>query len=81
MTELQNRYEFLVDRWCEGRNLEPLRFLLNAHASLNGLTDGWADFHTDVRSIKARYASKLPNDELEAVVDLICIADKALERK
>ena len=81
MTDIQSHFEFLIERWCERRALNPLRYLLSARASLNGLTDGWEDFRTNIRSIRARYSAELPEDELTAVIELIGIANKGLDRK
>ena len=80
MTELYSHIKFLTDRWCESRNLEPLRLLLNARASLNGLTDGWAEFRRNLKAIRARYSQDLPEGELDALISAICIADSALDR-
>ena len=80
VTELYSHIEFLTDRWCESRNLEPLRLLLNAKASLNGLTDGWAEFRSNLKTIRARFSQDLPEGELNALISAICIADSALDR-
>ncbi|MEL7025035.1 MAG: hypothetical protein AAGL69_14970 [Pseudomonadota bacterium] len=77
-TDLQRHLEFLTDRWCARRTLEPLRRLLNARAALNGLTDGWSDFRFELQSIRADFQSDLESDEFDALVDAIDIADNAL---
>ena len=78
MTELNDHVEFLADRWCESPRLEPLRLLLNAKASLNGLTDGWQDFRSALRSIRAVHGSELPREEFDRLVSAIHITDEAL---
>ena len=80
MTELIEYVDFLVNRWCESRNLEPLRMLLNGKESLNGLTDGWEEFRFELRTIRAQFAHELPEDEIDSLVAAIDIADEALER-
>lgn len=69
--QFSERVHFLIDRWCERRELEPLRRLLNGRASINGLTDGWAEMRDELRAIRSQNKDNLKDDELDAVVELI----------
>lgn len=79
MDDLNKRIRFLADSWCESRNLEPLRLLLNARASLNGLTDGWEELRRNLQTIRSRYSDNLPEEEIDALVSAIHIADEVLQ--
>ena len=80
MAELHSHIEFLANRWCSSRNFEPLRLLLNAKASLNGLTDGWAECRTNLQSIRVNHGRGMSEEEMNALIEAIHIADKAMER-
>lgn len=65
------KIRFLIDRWCERRELQPLRRLLNGQASINGLTDGWIEIRDELRTIRAQDKAVLRNDEMKVVAELI----------
>ena len=68
---LGEKIRFLIDRWCDRRELQPLRRLLNGQASINGLTDGWIEIRDELRTIRAQDKAVLKNDELKVVAELI----------
>jgi hypothetical protein len=72
---LDRKIRFLIDRWCERRELEPLRRLLNGRASINGLTDGWNEMRDELRTIRARHKALLKDDELSAVIEITHIIE------
>ena len=80
MEEFIRNQEFLIDRWCSRKQLKPLRHLLNGQASLNGLTDGWSDMLTELKTIRSQCTDELQQDEFEKLVQLIHYAQAALER-
>ena len=80
MEEFIRNQEFLIDRWCSRKQLKPLRHLLNGQASLNGLTDGWSDMLTELKTIRSQCTDELQQDEFEKLVQLIHHAQAALER-
>ncbi len=61
----------MIDRWCERRELQPLRRLLNGQASINALTDGWYEMRDELRIIRAQDKAALNNDEMDVVIELI----------
>jgi hypothetical protein len=74
--QLDQKTRFLIDRWCERRELEPLRRLLNGRASINGLTDGWNEMRDELRTIRAQHEALLKDDELSAVMELTHIIER-----
>ncbi len=69
--QLGEKIHFLIDRWCERRELQPLRRLPNGQASINGLTDGWIEMRDELRTIRAKDKAVLKNDEMDVVIELI----------
>ena len=79
MKEFINNQQFLIDRWCSRKYLEPLRHLLNGQASLNGLSDGMCEMLHELKTIRANYSHELPNDEFEILVSLIHFVERSME--
>ncbi len=69
--ELGEKIHFLIDRWCDRRELRPLRRLLNGQASINALTDGWIEMRDELKAIRAQDKAVLKNDEMDIVIKLI----------
>ncbi len=69
--QLGEKIHFLIDRWCERRELQALRRLPNGQASINGLTDGWIEMRDELRTIRAKDKAVLKNDEMDVVIELI----------
>lgn len=81
MSDIHRKIEFLIDRWCDSRKLEPLRRLLNAKASINGLTDGWEDLRQELKTIRAKHRNELKADEFDTIVDVLHMVEDILERR
>ena len=76
----------LVDRWNgkpfrDRRSLHPLSRILGPYLGFNGLTDGWGELGTSLKSIRALDRDQLTSVELAAVEDLIRMADDAVHRR
>jgi len=69
----------LVDAWCDRRCLRALRHVL-AGWPMVPLTDGWAAFMDAMKNVRADARDELTAAELEAVDDLIRIAERAVYR-
>jgi hypothetical protein len=80
MDEFIEKQAFLIDRWCSRKQLKPLRHLLNGEASLNGLTDGWEEMLTELKTIRAQNKEELKQDEFEIIVELIHVVETVLNR-
>jgi hypothetical protein len=76
--EFINTLEGLIDSWCERRSLKPLARMLNPYLSFNGMTDGWGDLRTALKSIRALDSDQLSTNERGIIDDLIRAADTAL---
>jgi hypothetical protein len=70
----------LVDAWCERRALEPLRVILSCYPRVNGLTDEWDALAAAFKTVRVRFASQLPAQELEAVIGLQQLAESIVYR-
>jgi hypothetical protein len=71
----------LVDRWCEERRLEHLAAVLPSFLAFNGLTDGWADLRSGLRSAVGLGANDLPDEEWDTLQSLSRDADNVLSRR
>jgi hypothetical protein len=69
----------LVERWCERRDLSALAGILPAWLSNNGLTDGWADLASALRSMSG--SRKLPDQEREQLKRLYVAVDYAVRNR
>ncbi len=81
MSNIHQNIDFLIERWCDTRKLEPLRRLLNGKASINGLTDGWEDLRQELKTIRARYGRELEKNEFDTLVDTLHMVEDMLEQR
>ena len=79
-SEYKNKQEYLIDRWCARKQLNPLRHILNGRSGLNGLTDGWESMLTDLKSIRSECKAELVKDEFDTLVELIHETEELLGR-
>lgn len=68
----------LIDHWCQQRRLRQLAAVLPSFVAFNGLTDGWAELSSGLKSAVALGWESLPDDEWERLQSLSRDADKAL---
>ncbi|WP_213738537.1 hypothetical protein [Bradyrhizobium sp. dw_411] len=67
----------LIDDWCDKRCLRPLSRVLGPFLNFNGLTDGWADLATGLKSVRAQDQSALSSEEMAIINGLIQTTDEA----
>jgi len=79
-SDISENLDFLIDRWCSRKELEPLRKVLNGKAGINGLTDGWAELLLELKSVRAQDKGNLQSEEYDMVVELIHTTEKILGR-
>jgi hypothetical protein len=77
--EIHGEAKRLVDGWCDRRCLRALRHALTGWPMMP-LTDGWAAFMDAMKNVRANARDELTPAELEAVDDLIRIAERAVYR-
>jgi hypothetical protein len=70
----------LINGWCDKRSLGPLSRVLGPYLGFNGMTDGWAELATSLKSVRAQYRDHLTADEMETIGDLIRATDRAIYR-
>lgn len=68
--EIGAKIDYLVSAWCARKELVPLRHILNGAASINGLTDGWAELLAALRTIRAQCKDRITEQELDVVIEL-----------
>jgi hypothetical protein len=68
----------LIDVWCERRCLRPLATVLGPYISFNGLTDGWAEINTALKTVRALDRDLLLESELRVIDNLVRAADHAI---
>jgi hypothetical protein len=68
----------LISVWCDKRSLRPLSRVLNAYLDFNGLTDGWAELATGLKSIRAQDRDMLTAEEMATIDELIRATDTAI---
>jgi len=57
----------LIDTWCKRRDFDLLAMVLPAYQSLNGLTDGWGDLRSAVRTARLRAKEASERERLRDV--------------
>jgi hypothetical protein len=76
---VNQRIQELVDSWCERRELGALASLLPAWLSNNGLTDGWDDLCSALRTLSNSH--DLPDSERSALKRLWIELDAYLRNR
>jgi hypothetical protein len=71
----------LIDQWCEQRRFHQLAAVLPSFVGFNGLTDGWAELRSGLKSAVGLGAEGLPDDEWQMLQCLSRDADKALSSR
>ena len=77
---INEKLDYLIDRWCARKELQPLRKILNGQAEINGLTDGWQGLLLELKTIKAQDKEVIIKDEYDVVVTLIHETEKLLSK-
>ena len=68
---LTERLDWLIDQWCERRELRPLQFLFRAYPGVLAHTDQFGDLLEALRDVKGLCRDKLKPEELTLVISLI----------
>lgn len=69
---------WLIDAWCDRRELGALSVLLPAYTSNNGLTDGWAEVMHALRRLRG--SRHLPEEEQATISRLTVAVERAVYR-
>jgi hypothetical protein len=71
----------LVNQWCEQRRYRHLAAVLPSFVAFNGLTDGWAELSSGLKSAIGLGAEGLPDDEWHTLQGLSRDAEAALSSR
>ena len=78
IAKFENNLDYLIEKWCSRKQLAPLRRILNAQASINGLTDGLEEMLLELKTIRSQHADELEKKEMDIVIELIHATEAAL---
>ena len=81
LEEINTEAQRLVEAWCDRRCFRALRSALAGWPLANPLTDGWASFMDALKNVRAFARAELTDDELNAVDDLVRVAERAVYRR
>ena len=71
----------LLEQWCERRRYSHLAAVLPGFVGFNGLTDGWAELKSGLRSAVGMGSEGLPDDEWHELQSLSRAADAAMANR
>ena len=71
IAKFEKNLDYLIEQWCSRKQLAPLCHILNAQASLNGLTDGFEEMLLELKTIRSQNSNALDNNEMDIVIELI----------
>ena len=69
--KLTENLDWLIEQWCERRELRPLHFLLRAYPAALAHTDQFGNVLDALKDVKGLCADNLRPDELTLVISLI----------
>ena len=69
----------LIEKWCDRRALKPLSRMLGPYLAFDGLTDGWGEILSALKSVHTLCRDDLSDAEIESSeFCLILAAERAL---
>ncbi len=68
---LTEKLDWLIDRWCERRELRPMQFLFRAYPGSLAHTDQFGEVLDALKDVKGLCRDKLKPEELTVVISLI----------
>ncbi|HEU0039386.1 MAG TPA: hypothetical protein VFR76_08940 [Verrucomicrobiae bacterium] len=68
---LTEKLDWLIDQWCERRELRPLQCLLRAYPGVLAHTDQFGEVLDALRDVKGLCREKLKAEEVTMVISLI----------
>jgi len=81
LEEINAEVRRLIEAWCDRRCLRALRDVFAGWPLANHLTDGWASFMDAMKNVRAMARAELTEEELNAVDDLVRVAERAIYRR
>ena len=68
---LTEKLDWLIDQWCERKELRPLQFLFRAYPGALAHTDQFGEVLDALKDVKGLCRDKLKQEELAIVISLI----------
>ena len=68
---LTEKLDWLIDQWCERRELRPMQFLFRAYPGALAHTDQFGELLDALKDVKGLCRDKLKPEELTVVISLI----------
>lgn len=81
MMNLTAKLDWLIDQWCERRELRPLQFLFRAYPGVLVHTDQYGELLEALRDVKGLCRDKLRPDELTVVISLVNELEEFIQRR
>jgi hypothetical protein len=78
---LTQKLDWLIDQWCERRELRPLQFLLRAYPGALAHTDQFGEVLDALKDVKGLCKDKLHTEELTAVISLVNELEDYIEKR
>jgi hypothetical protein len=66
--DFHSEMDALISDWCDRRALRILATVLPCYLGNNGLTDGWTDMATALKTVRSQRRQELLEDELDRVI-------------
>jgi hypothetical protein len=68
----------MIERWCDERRLHALAKILPGYMAINGLTDGWGEFLTALKTTRSLGPGAFSDADWDLLDDLIRWVDRSL---
>ena len=78
---LTQKLDWLIDQWCDRRELRPLQFLLRAYPGVLAHTDQFGEVLDALKDVKGICTEKLRLEELTTVISLINELEELIEKR
>lgn len=68
---MTQKLDWLIDQWCDRRELKPLQFLFRAYPGVLAHTDQFGDLLDALKDVKGLCRDRLKPQELTTVIELV----------
>lgn len=78
---LTEKLDWLIDKWCERRELRPMQFLFRAYPGVLAHTDQFGELLEALKDVKGLCRDKLKLEELTMVISLINELEDSMKQR
>lgn len=68
---MTQKLDWLIDQWCDRRELKPLQFLFRAYPGALAHTDQFGELLDALKDVKGLCRDRLKPQELTTVIELV----------